>query len=235
LSAVTFLTTNSFAAQPSYLYKATLVRAAPGKLLDLIDLYKAQMPVYDARGDERPFWMRHSQGDQWDLLLLFPMGSYADYYRKERLTKRTANSPKSFQEKLQRWVAWQEDIFVFGPPLDEVKNAFDGTSFFHVEMFQALPGKHAELLQQRQMENVYLKNIDRPQNLIFVRDQGGPWDLFTVGFYRDLKHFAASADVPEAAEEQAAKTAGFEAANRIGTYLRTLIMKHHDTLAVRIK
>ena len=60
------------------------------------------------------------------------------------------------------------------------------------------------------------------------------WDIFTIGCYRDLKHFAESADISEEKEEAAARHAGFEAANRIGTYLRTLIYQHHDTLAVAV-
>jgi hypothetical protein len=61
--------------EPAYLYKTTFVRAAPGKLLDLVALYKSRMAVDEAAGDERPLWWRHTQGDQWDLMLLFPMGS----------------------------------------------------------------------------------------------------------------------------------------------------------------
>ncbi len=52
---------------------------------------------------------------------------------------------------------------------------------------------------------------------------------------RDSIAYAESADIPEAAQEAAAKTAGFESASRIGPYLRTLISSHHDTLAVAIK
>jgi hypothetical protein len=70
------------------LYKTTFVRAAPGKLLELIALYKGRMAVIDASGDERPLWWRHTQGDQWDLMLLLPMGSYTEYYSKERLSRR---------------------------------------------------------------------------------------------------------------------------------------------------
>ena len=72
-------------------------------------------------------------------------------------------------------------------------------------MFHALPGRRADLFREREMENGYLKALGRPQNLIFVRDQGASWDLFTIGFYRDLKHYAESADIPEAAQEAAAK------------------------------
>ncbi len=50
--------------QADYLYKTLLLRAAPGKLLNLIELYKNRMDFYEAAGDEKPFMMRHSQGNQ---------------------------------------------------------------------------------------------------------------------------------------------------------------------------
>jgi len=124
---------------------------------------------------------------------------------------------------------------VYGPPLTELQKAFASSAFFHVEMFDALAGKQSELFKEREMENAYLKALKRPENLIFVRDQGASWDLFTIGAYRDLKHFAESAGIAEADQDAAAKAAGFEAANRIGPYLRTLIGAHHDTLAVSVK
>src|SRR5437899_5018794 len=71
-----------------YLYKVSLVQAAPGKLLDLIELYKLQADLVKAASDEVPLWMRHSQGDHWDLLILWPMSSYSEYYQRERLAKR---------------------------------------------------------------------------------------------------------------------------------------------------
>ena len=71
--------------------------------------------------------------------------------------------------------------------------------------------------------------------VIFVRDGGAPWDLFTIGAYRDLKHYAESADVPPAKSEEAARAAGFDGAKGIGPYLRTLISLHHDTLAVAVR
>src|SRR5437016_13941910 len=67
------------AASNQYVYKVTLVQAAPGKMLELIDLYKARAAAYQAAGDEAPLWMRHSQGDHWDLLVLFPFVCYHDY------------------------------------------------------------------------------------------------------------------------------------------------------------
>ena len=222
------------ASAPSYLYKTTLVQAAPGKLLELIELEKSSLSEYRRAGDEQPFMMRHSQGDRWDLLLLIPMKSYSDYYNTDRVSKRNQILKES-QDKLDSLIAWQEDVFVYGPPLAEIQKAFASSAFFHVEMFDALAGKESELFKEREMENAYLKALKRPENLIFVRDQGAAWDLFTIGTFRDLKHYAESAGIPEADQEAAAKAAGFEAANRIGPYLRTLISSHHDTLAVSVK
>jgi hypothetical protein len=227
-------------AQTPYLYKVQLIQAAPGKLLDLIDQYKASVPGYKAAGDEPPLWMRHSQGDHWDLLILIPMKSYPEYYSAERVAKRTQARPSPIElvrtiDSQERSIAWREDLFVYGPPIEELRAAFATASFFHVEMFHALAGKQRELFKERQMENAYEKALKRPENFIFSRVEGAAWDLFTIGAYRNLKHFAESADIPEAAQDAAAKASGFESANRIGPYLRTLISSHHDTLAVAIK
>ena len=233
LASVLWLLPTASAAETSYLYKVTLVQAAPGRLLDLIDLYKESLAGYRAADDEPPLWMRHSQGDHWDLLVLVPMKSYAEYYNPERVAKRAPL--RASAARIGQNIVWQEDLFVYGPPVNELRRAFGSASFFHVEMFHAIAGKQPELLKEREMENIYLKTLKRPENFIFVRDQGAAWDLFTIGVYRDLKHFAESAGIPESEQEAAAKTAGFEAASRIGPYLRTLITSHHDTLAISIK
>ena len=217
-----------------YLYRATLVQAAPGRLLELIDLYKS-LRASPPQGDEPSFWMRHSQGDRWDLLLLFPMGSYSGYYAPERVARRKAKTSAALFAKIRDAIVREEDVFVYGPPLEEVASRFAKAAFFHVEMFQALAGRQSDLQKEREMENAYLKTLGRPTNLIFMRDAGADWNLFTIGFYRDLKHYAESADIPEAAQENAAKAAGFDGSSRIGPYLRTLIASHHDTLAVAIK
>src|SRR6266567_4078405 len=153
-------TAGAGAAENPYLYKVTLVQAAPGKLLDLIDLYKAKTAAYQPAGDEAPFWMRHSQGDHWDLMILFPMGSYADYYRPERISKRKqAEQSAKLEEKFKENIAWQEDLFVYGPALADLRKGFASGGFFHVEMFEALPGKFTDLYKEREMENTYAKGL----------------------------------------------------------------------------
>jgi len=232
--ALVLVPSGARAADPAYLYDAKFVQAAPGKLIALIDHYKARMTSYTSTGDEPPLWIRHSQGDKWDLMLLFPMGSYGEYYRAERVSKREREA-RVFRDKLKELVAWQEDLFVNGPPPSDLRAAFSKGTFFHVEIFHSLAGRQADLYREREMENAYQRTLGRPENFIFVRDQGASWDLFTLGVYRDLKHYAESVDIPAAAQDAAAKKAGFEASNRIGPYLRELIADHHDTLAVAVK
>lgn len=226
-----------FAAEPTYLYKVKLVQAAPGKLLELIDLYKALMPSYGAAGEETPLWIRHSQGDQWDLMILYPMGSYREFYHPERIARREKALPsiKKTAQKISEAIAWQEDVFVYGPPVKDLRQSFEANTFFHVEMFVALAGKQAALYKEREMENAYLKALKRPENFIFLRDQGASWDLFTLGTFRDLKHYAEIADVSEQEQEAAAKAAGFEGVKFIGPYMRTMINRHHDTLGTAIR
>ena len=222
--------------QAPYLYKASLVQAAPGKLLDLIELYKSQAAGLKAAGDETPLWMRHSQGDHWDLMILWPMGSYSEYYQPERVARREQTEKASrLHARIRENIAWQEDLFAYGPPLADLRKAFAGGAFFHVEMFVSLPGKFGDLYREREMENAYSKSLKQPENFIFVRDQGAAWDIFTIGVFRDLKHYAESADALPKDQEAAAKAAGFEAPSQIGPYLRQFIREHHDTLAVAIK
>jgi hypothetical protein len=232
---------NAAESDQTYLYRTMFVRAAPGKLLDLIDLYKNRMAVYDASGDERPFWWRHTQGDQWDLMFLYPLGSYTEYFSPERVARRKKAGDDSplqqadFAKKFYEYSAWHEDLFVMGPPLEKVKKAFENTAYYHCEIFIALPGMQKELFKEREMENLYQVGVGRPENLIFTHDQGAAWDLFTLGCYRDLKHWASSADIPKAKRDAAARAAGFTDSDQIGPYMRTLITMHRDTMGVAIK
>jgi hypothetical protein len=223
------------AQEHPFIYKASMIQAAPGKLLELIDVQKKiAAEMQSAAGDAAPVWMRHSQGDRWDLLILYPIGNYSTFYQSERAAKREA-AMRSWRVKLQEDIAWQEDVFVSGPSLESLHKTCDGAGLFHVEMFQALPGKHDELIKQREMENTYSRALKLPENLIFVRDQGAAWDVFTVGCYRNLKHYAEGTDLPAGDTQAAAKAAGFDSPAQIGPYLRTLISLHRDTLAVAIQ
>ncbi len=237
LAAVISVAIAAGAQPPKQLYRTTLIQAAPGRLVELIDLLKQKHAAELGVGEPETHWMRHSQGDQWDLLLLTPIGEYADYFSGARGAKRE----KAYREggvnllRIRDAIAWQEDVFAAGPQGEDVRRAFSTGGFYHVEMFIALPGKQNELVSERQMENKYLAALGRPTNFIFTRDLGAAWDAFTIGVYRDLKHYAESADIPPEKQEEAARAAGFASAGAIGPYLRTLIRSHHDTLCVAVR
>ena len=105
----------------NYLYKTLMVRAAPGDLLPLIDMLQERLPVYAEFSDAGPFWMRHTQGDQWDLLLLFPMDSFEEYYSTSAIAARkqayekSGTSEEEFQAAAARLISWQEELLVWGP------------------------------------------------------------------------------------------------------------------------
>ena len=200
-----------------YLYKVTTVRAATGALSGLLDWLAT-------RRDEAPFIMRHSQGDQWDLMIITPLETWAAYATRIR--------PIVLPE---RYVAFEEDHFAWGPRLSALREAYDDNGFFHIEMFSAAPDKTAELLEQRRMENTYLDATEQTPNMIFRRAAGSDIDVFTIGFHEDMQAFAAPGRVNDKDKEAAAVAAGFKDRADISFYLRSLISSHHDTLATKVE
>ena len=217
----------------NYVYKVVLVRAAPDRLLELIELLKQDMRNYNEFGLEKPYMMRHSQGDQWDIFIIWPIESMTKYFSTESLNKRAESVflDKPYDNIIWDYIAHHEELFVTGPTIEEFKSMFENYGYFHVEMFVALANKRRELLKERVMENEYLKAIGRRPNLIFNKIAGSKWDNFSIGFYTDIKDYAASADIDPMLKEKAAREAGFEGADFIGSYLRRFINEHHDTLA----
>jgi len=219
-----------------YLYRFVIVQAAPGKLLDLIELYRSRMPVIAAGGDELPFIVRHSQGDHWDLCIIYPSGSFTEYYSRERVAKRAAAADASlvpnaeFARRFYSMVAWHEDLYAAGPPLEVFRQHVRGMGLAHFEMLLALAGKREDLIKERQMENVFNRERGRGGTLIFVHDQGAAWDVITLGVYRDWRHYGESENIPAEVSTAAATKAGFPSPDAIGPYMRTLISTHRDTL-----
>jgi len=228
------------AAQEGDVYRTLTVQAAPGELLELIELYRDEKTLLTSVGEEPSLWMRHSQGDFWDLLLLYPIGSMAEYFDEATTTRRSqarsaaGRTGAELQTAIDAATAWREEVFVHGPSVEAVKEAWAGAGYYHVEIFQGLAGKRAELLRQRKMENDYLVAIGRAPNHIFTRIAGSSSDAYTIGYYESLKSYANPPEVTAEEEERAAVEAGFQGASYIGSYLRELILRHHDTLATRI-
>jgi hypothetical protein len=241
LTATTaFLLTPPVAAQEAGTYRALTVQAAPGDLLELIELYKEEGAFLQAMGEEPALWMRHTQGDAWDLLLLYPLDGMPEYFapaRMQRLARgqtSTGGTGAELQREIDARTAWREEVFVHGPPVPQVKAAWAGAGLYHVEMYQGLAGQREKLVQERRMENAYASALGRVPTKIFTRIAGSATDGFTIGFYADLKAYANPPERTREQQEAAAIAAGFRGADYIGATLRELILRHHDTLAVPI-
>lgn len=217
------------------LYKVSLLRAKPGELLNLITVLNEDIANSEAYLENKPYVLRHSQGDHWDVMLIFPIETLEKYFSAEQSSKRSESKTieKGYGDSFFDIVSFQEEAIVKGPPINAFIEAFEKYELFHIEIFTALAGKQTELLDQRLAENQFYAGIDHRPNFIFTRVFGPSWDNFTIGFYEDMHDFAG----PEIAfekEDQAAKEAGFEGVNFIGSYLRSLLAEHHDTLAWKI-
>ena len=218
------------------LYKVTLLRAKPGVLLELIDVIKSDAEKYENYKVGKPYILRHSQGDHWDLMVINTIGSIGEYFSDDAVANRSASSfmEKKYGDDFFDLVSHQEEAIVAGPEASEFQQALEDFNLFHIEIFTALAGKQKELLKQREMENVFYSKFDHRPNFIFTRVFGPSWDIFTIGWYNDLHDFAGP-PISFETEDQAAKDAGFEGVNYIGSYLRSLILRHHDTLAWKVK
>jgi len=139
LLLLAILSVTSGFSQSKSMYKTSIVRAAPGKLIDLIDYYKNEIAVKKTSGEDEPVMMRHSQGDQWDLLILQPI-----------MDLDNSMNP-AYGNKYYDMIAWKEDIFGYGPEHQEFKNRINEGRYYHVEMFVSLAGKQNELLKEREM------------------------------------------------------------------------------------
>lgn len=192
------------------------MRAAPGAfeaLLTRIASRKVSPPS--------SLVMRHSQGDQWDLMVVTAIEA----------AQAVNAGPLA---DLHAFLAFEEDHFAYGPPWDVLRAAYNDSGFFHIEMFEAVAGRADELLEQRRMENGYLRATGQVPNTIFRRAAGSDVDVFTIGFHENLEAFATLSTVSDADKETAAIEAGFKSRADISFYLRSLISGHHDTLAVKV-
>ncbi|MGE5360641.1 MAG: hypothetical protein ACM3NQ_16620 [Bacteroidales bacterium] len=227
-------------SQDAVLYRLELLQAAPGRLPDLIDACKKRAVAAAAAGEGAPVIMRHSQGDHWDLAVLWPMGDWAGYHDKARAARRAEAARAAglttaeLDRPLDVLVTWHEDLYLRGPSVDALRAHVKGAGLLHYEMMQALAGKRDALIEERRMENAFNRHRGRGETLIFTREAGAAWDVVTLGVYRNWQHYAESEQISKEANDAAARKAGFPNADGVGPYMRTLISTHRDTLGPQI-
>ena len=145
-------------------------------------------------------------------------------------TSSVSTGSAAFARQFYELAAWHEDVYVEGPPVGDLRAYLKDATLAHLEMLQALAGKRDELINERQMENVYNTLRGRPPTLIFTHDQGGAWDVITLDAWRDWRQYGELQMIPADVSDAAAKKAGFAGADAVGAYMRTLISTHHDSL-----
>ncbi|MEX0300280.1 MAG: hypothetical protein AB3N28_14495 [Kordiimonas sp.] len=205
----------------------TQYRAAPGNFPALLDLVKST--DWSEMGEQKPIMMRHSQGNHWDLMLLGQHGSCAN---KATCNRAMTVFSSATSELVDFEVSFLATSISTWAELTELNTE---SGLYHIEMFQAAAGKHSALDRQRRIENDYIEKIGQRANAVFTVKYGTDVDIFTVGFYRDMTHFAESPDLTSEQFEAAAVEAGFKNRADISFHLRELIVGHQDTLAVKVK
>jgi len=202
----------------------TQYRAAPGKFPALLDLIETT--DWSAVDTGKPIFMRHSQGNQWDLMLLSTPCISSSCLKAMRTFGEKTNELADFELS---FMAWSDTSWA------DVKKQAAKAGLFHIEMFHAAAGKYAALQRQRHIENKYLAATGQKENVIFDVQFGSDIDIFTIGFHESLNSFASQGAPSSEAAEKAAVDAGFKNRADISFHLRELIVGHHDTLAVPVK
>jgi len=186
--------------------RVSLLRAAPGHLEPLLK------EISEQKVDQ--LVLRHSQGDHWDVMVV---GRYGDKWQEKHSAKLAPYSwwlqtPVDYDltfsaicnaSYLSLFLPKESMDSPDTPAYAEHRLAFtEETNLFHIEMFMAAGGKLHALRKQREMENDYLTKTERRANTICWVDSGSDIDVFTIGFYRNMAHFAEEPNLPDEAFEK---------------------------------
>jgi len=192
------------------LYHAHFVKAAPGKLNDLIAAYVA-MPV--AAGEPKPVILRHREGDDWDLLVLAPYG-------KAETTVTAAVSP-AVQAQYAKYRASSErhtDSFVAGPKWSDAGTVFGAAGGVYVVSLYRAANGHRDQLEESLKRLAAGDGPGRSVTLSHV--EGGPFDFLQISHYDSWNDI----DAPVAGQAPMAQAMD----------LRQHMAEHHDTVCVRV-
>lgn len=211
------------------LYHVHFVKAAPGKLAELVTAYQ-ESPV--AEGEPGPpLVFRHVQGDDWDLLVLTPLG------KEETLT------PGAPSAEQQRWTertrglrSQHGDTFTAGPPWAQLRpmlvnpSSPTGTAggteasgaVYTVTTYRSLPGHRDQLASV--LGRISALYPDRRTILQHV--EGAPWEFVVISRFDSWSALGAD----EAAPAAMLQKQGFANNDAISMELRQHVAEHRDTV-----
>jgi hypothetical protein len=201
------------------LYHIHVVKAAPGKLPQLIEAYQNAPAPEAGQPQVTPIILRHREGSEWDLITITPLG--------KQVTLKADAPPQAVQDyytRLQPLSDWHGDTFVVGPSWAVVQKALvpakGAQPVYVVSDYRSLAGHRAQL---RQILDRTAQ--DTPgRSVIFAHVEGAPWNFLTVTSYDSWN--AIGAPPPQPASGTSPQDAGLA--------LREHMAVHHDTIAVYV-
>ncbi len=236
-AAQTSGTRASGTANAQELYEVHFVKAAPGKARELIDGYLTA-PT-DPNAAAPPLMLRHAEGDDWDLMVLTPLG------KQDRLTSATPSaSEMQFIERMRPLRAMHSDTIAIGSPWSEMRAALGGPrsdvalagtsgssgdpSVYIVTTYRAIPG-HRDQLQQVLKR---LAALDPARTVTMQHMEGAAWDFVLVQRYDSWAAFAQNETTPNV---ERLRAQGFSSPEGPWLELREHMAEHHDTIATRVE
>jgi len=94
----------------------SLYRVAPGQHLAFLKWMAAQEEISKAAGVAASKWYAHTDGDQWDYMVVSPITTPAQDAKIEELSK-SRGAPSGLRGSLEfrKYMAWHTDTYVAGP------------------------------------------------------------------------------------------------------------------------
>jgi hypothetical protein len=208
------------------LYHVHFVKAAPGKLVELIDEY-VNAPA-NPLGSTPPVLLRHRQGDDWNLLVLTPLGAEATL----RAVRPSAERMQFFT-RIRTLGSEHNDTFAIGPVwpeaqklvLGERAESAGGTgtgAVYVVSVFRSVPG-HREQLEGALRKSAADDSSSR--TLMLQHMEGASWEFLTITRYDSWAAFGESEQKTGAQPLSPTSSA---------LALTEHLAEHHDTVAERV-
>jgi hypothetical protein len=198
------------AASSEELYHVRFVKAVPGQLAALI---AAELKApQDPDNPEPPIILRHAQGDDWQLLVIAPLG------KDETIRAEQPNQTlQQFLTQLRSLSMRHDDTIVQGPPWAEAKKVLVGDgqpgAVYLIGTFESVPGHRDQLLSA-------LKESPVPSaTLVLTHREGAPWTFLVIERYPSWTALGESMQ-KQAAGGPTSASEHFSA--------------HHDTIVTRV-
>lgn len=217
--------------EPTDPYRITMIRAAPGEWKEMRAIIES-LGEQGAMGEDLctiPYRIRHSQGDQWDFMLLQPYDTLENYFAQ-------GCDKQEWRAAIAAHADFESDWFADGPSHELMKTRAAETGLFHLEMFKARAGMKDELLDSRIRENAIFADIGARENFIWAGNLGSDYDVMTIGMHDSWATYAEHNSAGSDEEwETLSRKHGYDGPGDLAPQLRGFLTSHNDGFAVPMK